>query len=267
MLMINTASPQLTPLAQRRRRLGGRRRLLAAPRPAAALGYLADGPVFQDLIEIERLTLVILYDEPEPTGRIALRLAGYAATRVPWGVRFGGPGECRFFKDLALQPVPAGGGYRLNLTRPDVLRLGLKLERQLNRRVRYCPGPMPAQPRLPKLWAGFSAAAAAEIRGDGPELFDYVRHTGQRPEELMARLRRHHAGLVLYPLAWVSHHWQEALTVLVDLAGFPPTQVFALDQLPGSLFGFQGAAEVDLFHSRFRQQAVQPQSASMLDVG
>ena len=48
------------------------------------------------------------------------------AARIPWGVRFGGPDNCRFFKDLRLQPVPAGRGYRLDLADEDLLTLGLR---------------------------------------------------------------------------------------------------------------------------------------------
>jgi hypothetical protein len=57
--MIATLEP-LSPLDQWRQRLGGRRRRRAQPRPLAALGYLANGPVFDGLIEVEKLTIVIL---------------------------------------------------------------------------------------------------------------------------------------------------------------------------------------------------------------
>jgi hypothetical protein len=58
--MIATLEP--SPLDLWRHRLGGRRRSHTQPRPLAALGYLANGPVTNGLIEVEKLTLVLLYD-------------------------------------------------------------------------------------------------------------------------------------------------------------------------------------------------------------
>ena len=70
------------------------------------MGYLANGPVHAGLIEIEHLTMVVLYEESLTPQYSALALAGFAARRIPWGIRLGGPGQCRFCKDLRLQPVP-----------------------------------------------------------------------------------------------------------------------------------------------------------------
>ena len=69
---------QPTPLDQWRERLGGRRRFHHRPRPWASLSYLAHGPVIEGLIEIERLVLVVLCDEPIGRGQNALRLAGFS---------------------------------------------------------------------------------------------------------------------------------------------------------------------------------------------
>ena len=44
-------------LDQWRQRLGGRRHRRARPRPLAAMGYLANGPVIDGLIEIEKLCI------------------------------------------------------------------------------------------------------------------------------------------------------------------------------------------------------------------
>ena len=250
--MIATLEPSLSPLDCWRQRLG-RRRPHAQPRPMAALGYLANGPVTQGLIEIEKLTIVLLYDEPTAKGRHALRLAGYSAGRVPWGVRLGGGENCKFFKDLSLQPVPGARGYRLDVASAELLSLGLGLARELDRHARYRQRQVREQIRLPKFWAGFRAADAAKITGDGPELADYARRTGRRPDELMQHLRRSHYGLTVYPLAWVSHHWQQAVTVFADLERFPRQQVFWLHQLPGNLVGYQDAADYDFYQSRFRR--------------
>jgi hypothetical protein len=72
---------------------------------------------------------------------------------------------------------------------------------------------------------------------------------------LLEHLRRDHLGLVLHPLAWVSHHWQQAVAVFADLEQFPRRQVFHLRQPSDDLVGFQNAAEFD-FYSRFRHANV-----------
>jgi hypothetical protein len=151
--MIATLEPP-SPLDQWRHRLGGRRRCRAQPRPHAALGYLVNGMVTEGLIEVEKLTMIILRDELIRAGLCALRLAGYSGSRIPWGVRFGGPDNCRFFKDLSLQPVPNAHGYRPDLACTELLTLGLGLERELDRHARYRQGQVREQVQLPKLWAG-----------------------------------------------------------------------------------------------------------------
>jgi hypothetical protein len=252
--MIATLEP-LSPLDQWRHRLGGRRRRRAQPRPLAALGYLANGPVTEGLIEVEKLTIAILYDEPIRAGHCALRLAGYLGSRIPWGVHFGGPDTCRFFKDLQLQPVPEGRGYRLDLACTELLTLGLGLERELDRHARYHQGQVREQVCLPKLWAGFPVADAASITGDGPELAAYAARTGKSPQRLLEHLRRDHLGLAIYPAAWVSHLWEKAADIFADLERFPRRQVFHLRQPSDDLVGYQGAAEFNFMESRFRQRA------------
>jgi hypothetical protein len=151
---------QPSPLDLWRKRLGGRRSCRVQPRPLAALGYLANGPVIDGLIEIENLRIVILSDEEIRPGHHALRLAGYSGSGIPWGVRFGGPENCQFRKDLRLQPVPGGRGYRLDLANEELLTLSLGLERQLERCARSCQRQVREQPVLPKLWAVRSSDAA-----------------------------------------------------------------------------------------------------------
>ena len=248
------SAPESSPLDQWRQRLGGRRRFHAQPRPMAALGYLANGPVIEGLIEIEKLVTVLLYDEPTDKGRLALRLVGYSASRVPWGVRFGGPERCRFEKNLFLQPVPQARGYRLDLASTELLQLGLGLDREIERHCRYRPRQARRDIRLPKLWAGFRADDVENITGDGPELADYAQRIGMSVERLMEQLCRNYFGLTLHPLAWVSHRWQQAVAIFADLTRFPRRQVFSLNQLPGNLVGFQGAAEFNFFDSRFRRR-------------
>ena len=251
--MIATLQP--SPLDQWRQRFGGRRRRNSRPRPLTALGYLANGPVIGGRIEVENLTIVILYTEQLRSGHCALRLAGYSGSRVPWGVRFGSSENCRFFKDLSLQPVPAARGYRLDLASTELLALGLGLERELDRHARYRQRQVRQHLQLPKLWAAFRPADEANITGDGPELAAYASRTGRNPKCLLQHLRRDRFGLTLYPFAWVSHHWQQAVAVLADLERFPKRQVFRLRQLPDDLVGYQDATEYDFHESRFRQRA------------
>jgi len=206
------------------------------------MGYLKNGPVLDGLIDVENLTLVLLYDEQLRPGLCALRLAGFSGKRVPWGVRFGGPERCRFIKDLRLQPVPGGPGYRVDLADTELLSLGLALERELGRHARYRQQHVREQVRLPKLWAGFRPADAANISGDGPELIAYAAHSGRSREDVLEHLRREHLDLTVYPAAWVSHHWQQAVAVFADLARFPSRQIFRLRQ-PDDLVGYRDAAE------------------------
>jgi hypothetical protein len=201
---------------QWRQEVGGTRDCDATPRPLAALGYLAGGPVVEGLIAVERLILTVLYDEPLPRGGVAVRLAGFTGRRIPWGVRWGGPGQCRFFKDLRLQPVPGGPGLRVDLAHERLLRLGLQLAHQLDRRLRHPSPVIRDEIRLPCLWAGFPPEDAVEITGDGPELAEYVRRTGTSPQRLLARICREHSGPILYPFPWVSHCWRQALSVFAD---------------------------------------------------
>jgi hypothetical protein len=207
--------------------------------------------VIEGLIEPEKLTIVILYDEPIRPGHYTLRLAGFSGARVPWGVKWGGAEQCRFLKNLLLQPVPNGPGLRLSTASTDLLRLGLQLDRDLERHVRRPWLPVRQQLRLPCLWAGFKPANVPGINGDGPELEAYSRRTGKAAWRLVEAIRREYFGLSLYPLPWVSHHWQQAVAVFADLERFPKRQVFSLRHPPGDLVGFQGAAEFDFVQSRF----------------
>jgi hypothetical protein len=251
--MIATLQP--SPLDQWRQRFGGRRRRNHRPRPLAALGYLANGPVIEGLIEVEKLTITILYHEQIHPGHCALRLAGYSGSRIPWGVKWGGAEQCRFLKNLLLQPVPNGPGLRLSTARMDLLRLGLQLDRELEKHIRHPSLPARQQLRLPCLWAGFEHADAPLITGDGPELEAYSRRTRKAAWQLMEGIRREYFGLSLFPFPWVSHHWQQAVAVFADLERFPKRQVFPLRHPANDLIGFQDAAEYDFLHSRFRTGA------------
>jgi hypothetical protein len=253
--MITVSEPTL--LDQWRQQFGGRRRRHRRPRPLAAPGYLTHGPVIEGLVELDKLLLVVLHDEPTGQGQHILRLAGFSGACVPWGVQWGGAEQCRFLKNLLLQPVPNGPGLRLSTTSTDLLRLGLQLDRELERHVRHASLPVRQQVRLPCLWAAFKPADALMITGDGPELEAYSRRTRKARWQLMEGLRREYYGLSLYPMAWASHHWRDAVTVFVDIERFPKRQVFRLQCLPDDLVGYQDASEFDFVHTRFDMGAKQ----------
>ena len=258
--MIATLQPTL--LDMWRRCFGGRQQRIDHPRRAAALGYMARGPVENGLIEVSKLTLVIMYVCQVRPWQRALRLAGFLGKAVPWGVRWGGPDRCRFVKDLLLQPVPGGPGLRFDAANSELLTLAMQLHGELARAVHYRR--LREQVQLPKVWAGFDPATAATITGDGPELAAYSERTGRHPQCLLNRLRLDYSGLALFPLAWTSHVWDKAVTVFADLERFPRRQVFRLEKLPADLTGFHAAAEFDFSHfcsaahwrSRHRRQSV-----------
>lgn len=245
------ATPRAPPLNEWRRRLGGRRRFHRRPRPWAAIGYLANGPVVADLIEIQRLVMVALYDESLGHGRHAVRLVGFSGTRDPWGARFGGSDQCRFFKDLLLQPMPGARGLRLDASSRGLLSLGLALDRMVECHARRRTS-MKRQLYLPRLWAGFRPSDTAAIAAEGPELTRACELHGETPERLLAQVRRQHFGLALYPLPWVSRHVNRAVAVFADLAKFPLRHAFPVSRPVDDLAGFQTAIQFDFFKSRFR---------------
>ena len=240
--MIATRQPM--PLALWRRRFGGKHRQIDHPRHAA-LGYMAEGPVEDGLIQVADLTIVILYPCQLRSGLHALRLAGFSGAAVPWGVRWGGDDQRRFLKDILLQPVAGGPGLRLNVANADLLTLALQLDRERDRAVRLGKTSVREQVQLPKLWAAFNRAEAASITGDGPELAASAARANRSPEDQFHRLRREHNRMVLWPLAWASHCWRQAVAIYADLDRFPRRQVFRLENLPDDLAGFRDAAEFD----------------------
>ena len=144
-------------------------------------------------------------------------------------------------------------GLRLDASSTDLIRLALYLNRDIQRHSFYGRRCKSDQVRLPKLWAGFRPGEVAQVEGDGPELADYCARTGHSASEALATIRREHFGLVLLPFAWVSSAWQQAAAVFADLRRYPLRQVFPISKLPDDLIGFQGAAEFNFHHSRFRQ--------------
>lgn len=242
------ASIEPTPLELWQRQFGSHRRPIC---PLAAMGYLTNGSVVGGLLEVDKLVLVVLYDEPDDFGRARRILAGFTGTRVPWGVRWGGPEGSTFFKHLRLSPRPGAKGVRLD-TAGDLLHLALHLDREIQRHWHYGRRCKRDQLLLPRLWAGFRPTDTGAVTGDGPELTAYCQRTGISPDHALRTIRRDYFGLVLHPLGWVSHHWQRAVAIFADLDHFPKRQVFPVHRPSEELVGCCGATEYDFLHDRFR---------------
>lgn len=256
--MIGCPHPDL--LSRWRRQVAARRKRQYDPRPRrnCAMSYRTHGPVVDGFVEVEGLVLAILYDEPSLRRLPAIRFAGYCGARVEWGVKFGGPEHCRFFKDLSLQPEENARQMQLDLDATELLQMALKLDN----RVLYVDSPRACRPRIPRLWAGFRPKDGLLLDGDGPELDRAAERARVSPGRMLKRLCRQYEGLVLFPLAWVSKHWAKAVTVLAELRGFPSLQVFQLTDPQTDLCGYVGAAEYDFYHSRFRAVATTPAAPS-----
>jgi hypothetical protein len=222
------------------------------PRPSGALCYLVDGGRRGELAELDKILAMLLYDEPVGRQRPAVRVVGYRACRVDDGVQWGGEGNARIFKNLALAPRPGARGERLDLHDGELLEAALGLDRRVDQAARY-PASIRNRPlRLPKLWAGFRSHVASELRGEGPELEALASRFGLSTDCMFRKFQRPHEGLVLCPLAWVSDQLASATAIFAELAGLPRRQAFDLGGFPGGLVGFQDASAFDFYASSFR---------------
>lgn len=209
--------------------------------PLAALGYLVDGPVRDGMIDVRRLILVVVHQLQ--TDKFGIRMAGYRATPIPWGVCVGGSDQHCFEKDLALRPSRGARARRFDLGQPKLLTLALDLHRYLRRCTRRRHMPRPHSPRLPPLWAALPSRHASFA---GPE-WDEVKSSLLGMED---HYRRQLGRSVLYPLNYVSHAWCHISAVYADIGGMPRRHVFLADR-PDAMRGFRGACEFDLLSSRF----------------
>jgi hypothetical protein len=235
-----------------RRQIGNRidRRRPTSPRPLAGLGYLTYGPPKDGLIEVHRLVLVGLYDEPSPDRFPAIRLAGVVGCKAAWGVRFAGE---RFLKDLSRPPVGWRSGQPRRFINEQLLNLALELDAFVELHSRYRPRQLPMEPQLPPLWAAFRQADASAAALACDELHAACQCAGLPARALFLQTVRRCRGLHLLPLEWVTTHWARFVDVYADLSKYPPRQVFAPPSIPDGLQGFQGAAEFDLTLPGFRK--------------
>jgi hypothetical protein len=257
--MLSTVEPSLSDLW---RRQIGRRHRNRDPRRLGALGFLSNGAAIDDLIEVEKLVLVVVNDETAARGNITTRVAGYTGRPIPWGVCWGGVENSLFQKNLLLQPMAGARGQRMDTASEALLRLALQLDREMHRHLLYGRRLKHAQLLLPRLWAGFRRGDAAAIEPGGPELAEYCARTGRSAAEAFAAIQRSYFGLVLFPVSWVSSAWQQSAAIFADLRRFPLRQVFPITSPPEDLVGFQGAAEFDFLSTRFRRISSHPHGAT-----
>jgi hypothetical protein len=209
------------------------------------MGYLAEVPVVNGLIDVERLVFVFLQHEDAPAP--CLRLRAFRGGRIPWGVMWGGAGRCRLdqrlYPDSAMvidERPPAIKDARLSA-------LIMRMDRELQQRSGGAQSCRHQKLRLPRLWAAFDAGIAGSVTGDGPEFQSRLRQTSSSASETLHRSQRRHRGLILFPLPWVSHLWQQFTAVFADVSRFPRYQVFLGNSPSSVLQGYYGAAQFDFY--------------------
>lgn len=219
-----------------------------APRGLGVLGCLTDLEPVNGLVELKRVLITVLYDVRLASGHFAIRMAGYRASREPHGINWGGRGNARFDKDLTLSPRPGGGAKRIDLLNFPTTSWALSADRRINVALRYRTRRVSRGFELPRTWAGFPPSYEKELQGSGPELERLCVRFGISREAMLAKFRREHRGLVLYPLDWVSDHVQRATDLFAEVKGVRRWQVFGIENPHTTLVGFAGAATFD-FHS------------------
>lgn len=234
--------PERCRIEQQNRRRRARRRVIGS------MSYLAQVPVVDGLISVERLVFVLLQREAQPTR--CLHLRAFCGGRIPWGVMWGGARHCRLDQRLYLDSAMVID------ERPPVIRdarlsaVIMRLDRELQQRSDCARSRRQQKLRLPRLWAAFPADFAHRITGDGPEFQSRLQETGGSASQTLRRSQRWHRGLVLYPLPWVSHLWEQFAAVYADVSRFPQYQVFLGSSPSSVLQGYYGAAQFDFSPER-----------------
>jgi hypothetical protein len=174
------------------------------------------------------------------------RLVGVRAVPCEHGVAWGGEGNVRFAKNLALCPRPGARGSRVDARRTRVLELAQRLDHRIDQAMRLQPSGHNRQFRLPQVWAGFNDADAINLFGEGPEFEETFRWYQTSAQRTFESFRRGHQGLALYPLEWVSGQLEDAAGMFAEMSGLPRRQAFQMTDAPEKLVGQQGAMAYDL---------------------
>jgi hypothetical protein len=222
---------------QQHHRRRERRRVLGS------MSYLAEVPVVDGLINVERLVFVFLQREDPPAQ--CLHLRAFCGGQIPWGIMWGGARHCRLDQRLYPDSATVVDERPPAIHDASLSALILRLDSELQQ-LSACAQPRRLQKlRLPRLWAAFDSRIAGRVAGDGPEFQSRLRQTGGSASETLHHSQRRHRGLILFPLPWVSHLWQQFTAVFADVSRFPRYQVF-LGRNPSSVLqGYYGAAQFD----------------------
>jgi hypothetical protein len=227
-----------------RRQFGGGQRSWR-PRDAGAIGFLVSGGQPAGLVELDKVTAVVVYDQPRGRGRSVTQLVGVRAVPCEHGVAWGGEGNVRFTKNPSLAPRAGSRGSRIDALRTRLFELALRLDHRIDQAMRLQSSGHTRQFRLPQAWVGFSDSDAMNLYGDGPEFEEACRWYGTSAQRMFESFRRSHQGLALYPLEWVSSQLEDAVGMFVEMSGMPRRQAFQVGGRAEGLEGQQGAMSYD----------------------
>ncbi|MBA4020259.1 MAG: hypothetical protein C0483_24115 [Pirellula sp.] len=212
-----------------RRQIAGRHDLAErrGVREFALVGYRTRVGLAEQLVPLEQLSFVALFDERDDEDRLATRLVGARARLAETQLVIGGADNTLFDKDVRAAPC-SGNGRRLDPGDAELCELALSWEKHLERVNRHPHYPRRNVLRWPTWWCEVAAAPA------------YVP-------------ARCHGGRTLVALEAVLELTLPILRVFADVAGLPKRQVLAGSDARRLLCGTAGPATFDLFHTRFRR--------------
>lgn len=205
------------------------------PRPlrsAAAVGWMLDCPRTCDFVEMARLAIVVVRDEYFHGGRTAVRVVGYRPAVADGEIQWFSSTNTLFRKDLLLCPQPFARGMRIDMRSAQLLALALRLDHRIEQAKSHPQRLRQATLKMPAVWAGFHRAVADSVIGSGQEFESLCGKFGMDRQAMLAKFRREHDGLVLFPFQWVNDDLGRATALFAKVAGFPtrqavPTQLIA----------------------------------------
>jgi hypothetical protein len=198
-------------------------------RPFALVGYRVRAAPTEQLIPLERLSFVALFDERDDQDRLVTRLVGARARLIDSTLVVGGPDNTLFDKDLRSAPCSADG-RRLDPRDAELSELALGWEQHLERVSRHPHYPRRSVLRWPAWWC----------------------EVGRAPRDCPTRLV---GNPTLIPLEAATACGLSVSRVYADVTGLPKRQVLAGADVRRLLCGTAGHMTFDLFDTRFRRTA------------
>lgn len=214
-----------------RRQIAGRHELAErrGVRPFALVGYRIRGDSAEQLVPLDRLSFIALFDERDDDDHLATRLVGVRARVVGTKLVVGGPDNTLFDKDVRSAPC-SSHGRRLDPCDAELCELALSWEKYIERVNRHPHYPRRSALRWPTWWCDVA----------GPPVDITVRRHGDR---------------TLIALETALSRSLPIARVFADVSGVPKRQVLAGANLRRLLCGTAGPIMFDLFHTRFRRAA------------